>query len=126
MRTSIDTVASSIITVDLIRAALRSDDLPKNMTELWLRIALDRYEKFLLLIAKYPDRELAPSRDIDLMWHLHMQHPRQYVADCYRLFGDILDHDGGFGADEAEIPILDRIFQETARLWQQEYSEPYT
>jgi len=126
MNSHCESIASTIITVDLVRAACRSDDFPKNISEAAIRVAARRYERFLLLVGKYPGRELAPARDIDSIWHLHMLHPRQYVADCYRLFGDILDHDGGFGADPAELPVLERIFHETAALWQEEYGEPYT
>ena len=118
-------IASTIITVDLVRAARRSDDFPKQLDEATLRLSVERYERFLLLVAKYPSCEIAPTRDIDRMWHLHMLHPRQYVADCYRLFGDILDHDGGFGTEEAELPILNRIFADTAVLWLKEYGEAY-
>src|SRR5437762_523872 len=107
----------STISVDLVRAAQRSEDTPKEMTDAALEHAAARYEKFLLLVAKYPDRAIAPTKDIDFMWHLHMLHPRQYAADCQTLLGDILDHDGGFGAGEDELPILKQIFAETAKLW---------
>lgn len=59
------------------------------------------------------------------MWHLHMLSPRAYYEDCQRLFGCILDHDGGFGKEEAEIPILAASFERTALLWEQEYGEIY-
>jgi hypothetical protein len=69
---------------------------------------------------------LAPARDVDRMWHLHMLHPRAYAADCQRLFGFLLDHDGGFGAAPDELPVLQQVFAETAALWAVEYGEDYT
>ena len=77
------------------------------------------------LAAKHPGRPLAPTRDIDEMWHLHMLRPRAYYQDCIRLFGKVLDHDGGFGKGEGELPALMSAFDQTAALWLSEYDEPY-
>ena len=41
-------------------------------------------------MARHPDRRLAPTREIDHMWHLHMLHPRAYQDDCQRVFGSVL------------------------------------
>ncbi|MEJ6562742.1 MAG: hypothetical protein QNL85_03440 [Euryarchaeota archaeon] len=41
------------------------------------------------------------------------------------LMGTILDHDGGFGAKPEEIPELASTFNKTAKLWEDEYGEPY-
>lgn len=115
----------SILSVDLVAFALRSEDTPAGQTRESLTHAQVRYEKFLCLCAKNPDRSLAPTRDIDMMWHFHMLNPRSYVNDCFKLFGDILDHDGGFGSTPEEEPELRRVFEETAQLWRQEFNEEY-
>lgn len=113
------------ISVDLAQAATKSDSwLSKEPIEAIQR-AEHRYKKFLFLVLKYPDLPLAPSRDVDEMWHLHMLHPRSYFADCSLLFGDILDHDGGFGSEQHELPELINLFNQTASLWEQEFGEPY-
>jgi len=116
----------SVVSIDLVRAAMRSEDFRDSLTLAELEEAEERYEKFLLLAKKHPERQLAPTRDIDLMWHLHMLHPRAYAADCYALFGDLLDHDGGFGSASDEVEPLKVAFAETAALWRDTYSEPYT
>ena len=91
-----------------------------------IRRAEVRYRKFLRLAAKYPDHDLSPSRDIDEVWHLHMLNPRHYASDCQRIFGEILDHDGGFGKDSDEqYEQLIEVFDRTAKLWESEYFEPY-
>jgi hypothetical protein len=74
---------------------------------------------------KHPSARLAPTQDIDLFWHLHMLAPVAYQRDCLHLFGKVLDHDGGFGNDPAELPELKRVFAETAALWEGECGEPY-
>jgi hypothetical protein len=115
---------SPIISVDLVKAALRSEELvgvPARQLERDVR----DYERFLLLAAAMPGEPLAPTRAIDRMWHLHMLHPRAYARDCASLLGDILDHDGGFGTTEDEAPILARIFAQTASLWRAAYGEEY-
>ncbi|RYZ17712.1 MAG: glycine-rich domain-containing protein-like [Myxococcaceae bacterium] len=114
-----------LLSVDLIRSSYRSEDFPADWTDAQRRHSLDRYEKWLLLKVKHPDARLAPTRDIDRFWHLHMLSPVAYVNDCQRLFGQLLDHDGGFGHDPAELPELKRVFRETATLWEAAYEQPY-
>lgn len=111
--------------VDLLRASLRSDTFPQDWTPEQRRIALDRYRKWLGLKLMYPTARLAPTRDIDLFWHLHMLSPVAYFRDCKRLFGKLLDHDGGFGKGPGELPELQRVVASTAELWEQTYNEPF-
>jgi hypothetical protein len=115
-----------IVSVDLIDMARRSQDIPDSISDDSLKDALSRYKRFLLLVQRHPKRQLAPTRDIDMMWHLHMLSPRAYHSDCLRLFGDILDHNGGFGVGEGELLQLARAFEETAKVWQQEFGVPFT
>ena len=117
-------MATNIISVDLVRAALRSEELasvPRSELEEDVR----DYERLLLLVKDHPDLPIAPTKRIDRMWHLHMLNPRAYHADCMRLLGDILDHDGGFGATDEEAPILQERFRVTAALWEARFGEPY-
>lgn len=116
---------NSIISVDLIDKARRSEDMPEGWTDEDSKKHLERYEKFLRLIQKYPRQRFAPTSNIDKMWHLHMLSPVAYYNDCQKLFGMILDHDGGFGALETEQEELGMVFTHTADLWFQEYGEIY-
>ena len=116
---------TDLVSIDLVRAASRSDDLPTDWTEADITRAADRYAKFLALAASDPLRPIAPTRDIDVMWHLHMLSPRAYHADCMRLFGHILDHDGGFGKDPAELPALLSVFEDTSNRWKSLFGEDY-
>lgn len=91
-----------------------------------IHYAIARYEKFLVLAAKFKNQRLAPTLDIDLVWHAHMLHPVSYASDCQKLFGYILDHHGGFGEKPEELPILRSYFSQTEALWRAEYGDPYS
>lgn len=111
--------------VDLLRASHRSDDFPQEWTQAQRERSLERYLRWLALKQQHPTARLAPTRDIDLFWHLHMLSPVAYHRDCQRLFGRLLDHDGGFGKGEGELEQLGVVFTETTRLWERAYNEPY-
>lgn len=110
---------------DLHEAAKRSDGVTGTWTESEIENAIQRYSKFLALIAEKPGRAVAPTKEIDEIWHLHMLSPRAYANDCHRLFGDLLDHNGGFGKGEGELPELIRVFEDTAARWEAKFDEPY-
>lgn len=117
--------SNRILSIDLVEAARRSEELQGLPAETLTRDARD-YERFLLLAQEHVDVPLAPTRAIDRMWHLHMLHPRAYFADCTKLFGGILDHDGGFGSTPNEEPELFAAFHRTSELWEEMFGEPYT
>jgi hypothetical protein len=77
-------------------------------------------------MAENPNKSIAPTRDIDTIWHLHMQSPRAYYRDCIAACGDIIDHNGGFGHSEEELPILMEVFEATSALWEQKYGDSYS
>jgi len=113
------------LTVDLAQAARRNEDLRHLPDEEISRDVRD-YQRFLLLAQVYPNEPIAPTRAIDRIWHLHMLHPRAYVVDCLRLFGEILDHEGGFGSVPNEEAELLAVFRRTSELWADMFDEPYT
>ena len=116
---------AQIVSVDLRDRAERSESFPKEWSEEKLIRSIERYEKFLKLAAKNPSLSVAPTSDIDEIWHLHMLSPVSYYNDCMALMGTILDHDGVFGAKPEEIPELASTFNKTAEMWEAEYGEPY-
>jgi len=113
------------VSIDLLRAWDRMERKPEGWTQADAERALRRYERFLVLVAAHPGKSQAPTRDIDEMWHLHMLSPKAYYDDCMRTFGDILDHDGGFGKGEDEATRLRTTFEQTARMWQEMCGEAY-
>ena len=56
-------------------------------------VAIKRYKKFLILEYLYPQIELAPSKEIDTVWHEHiLVDTHKYIQDCNYLFGYLLHH----------------------------------
>jgi hypothetical protein len=118
-------VMSTIVSVDLRDRAERSENFPEEWSKEKIESSIERYEKFLRLASKYPLESIAPTSDIDEIWHLHMLSPVSYYNDCMKLMGKILDHDGGFGAKLEELPELESTFMKTSKLWEKEYGSSY-
>ena len=116
---------TTVISCDLARAAARSDGETKDWTAHQIKQTVHRYEKYFALMVKHPGEPFAPTRDIDAFWHLHMLSPAAYYRDCMNGCGQIIDHDGGFGHCESELPKLLEVFDATAQRWEQMYDEPY-
>jgi hypothetical protein len=115
------------LSVDLVRAATGGESgFFAGVCETVVRDAERRYRQFVRLVQLHPSEPISPAKDIDEMWHLHMLHPVAYYGDCMTNFGELLDHDGGFGsASPEEWDELVAIFENTARLWRAEYNEEY-
>lgn len=55
-----------------------------------LKGSLYRYEKYWLpFAASHTKKTVIAPLDIELIWHMHMMHPKYYEQDCIRLFGKI-------------------------------------
>lgn len=112
-----------VFSIDLHRAARRSESETSEWVAEKLDESVERYRKFFAL-ARSGER-IAPTRDIDMIWHLHMQAPVAYYNDCMSYLGRILDHDGGFGQTPEEVVVLADVFAETSRRWEEVFGEPY-
>lgn len=120
MKRSID------LSVNLVQSAENCSGPLRGLERATLGTLEQRYKQFLALAHQHPALTLAPTGDIDEMWHLHMLHPRAYVNDCMALFGGIVDHHPDFAhADGATRAHLADCFATTAALWAQAYGEPY-
>jgi len=80
---------SPIVARALTRPARASHATPSPT----LAIALQCYRDFLCLLDLYPDRQLAPTPQIDAIWHAHILDTRRYRRDCCLLFGGFVDHE---------------------------------
>jgi hypothetical protein len=57
-----------------------------------LEVALKRYHKFLNLNSQSFRAVMAPTIDIDLVFHTHLLDHARYRADCVKYVGRVLDH----------------------------------
>lgn len=118
-----NTVTLPVFSVDLHKAARRSESETSEWTDENLNETIERYRKFFALARFGPG--IAPTRNIDMIWHLHMMAPVAYYNDCMSYLGRILDHDGGFGQTPEEAVELAAVFARTSELWKDVYGEPY-
>ncbi|MDE0256745.1 MAG: glycine-rich domain-containing protein-like, partial [Rhodospirillaceae bacterium] len=83
MATESDKLAElPVFSVDLREAARRSESEVSEWVPERLDQAIQRYRKFFHLASLDPG--VAPTREIDMIWHLHMQAPVAYYNDCIR------------------------------------------
>ncbi|CAG8681923.1 1162_t:CDS:2 [Funneliformis caledonium] len=115
--------------LDLIGTVLRYKDAVCKILmngEDWdeedvLNRSTTRYQKFLSLKRKHPDKGLIPTVDILNCWFIHMLHPIQYQTFTLSLVGKILNHEGPL--DEKKMV---EKFAKTCLLWYKNYNEPYS
>jgi hypothetical protein len=50
------------------------------------------YRRFLELAKKFPDDDIACSKDVDTFWHYHILDTLKYAEDCQNIFGHFLHH----------------------------------
>ena len=82
------------------------------------------YKRYLILHAKYPAMTLAPERDIDRFWHMHILDTRKYAADCEATFGHFLHHFPYLGLrGEGDEQALQDAFEAMQRLYAEEFGE---
>lgn len=113
------------VSFDVIDAVRRSSSILNKLSDEEIGDVLVRYKKFLSLAKSYMEEPLSPTKDIDEMWHLHMLRPLKYFFDCQSNFGELMDHDGGFGNVDDEKAELEKIYKNTSELWEKEYGESF-
>lgn len=83
------------------------------------------YKRYLILHARYPAMTLAPERDIDRFWHMHILDTRKYADDCEATFGHFVHHFPYLGLrGEADAQLLQDAFDKMQALYLQEFGEP--
>lgn len=100
-----------------------------NISRIWCpemaKIAVDYYRNFLWLLRKYGTKEvLAPSTEIDEIWHHHILDTYKYHEDCRAIFGTYLHHYPYFGMRGATDSVeLVEAFSRTQALHYEEFGE---
>ena len=95
-----------------------------QMNEDDCKVAEAEYRKYLSLIKMYPDKELVPSKLVDVYWHAHILDTVAYEKDCKDVFGCFLHHYpylGIYGNEDHEKLVSK--YDETIRLYEQHFGE---
>ncbi len=118
----------TILELDLSRVRGKLIERASGREKISPPIRLDRidpavadYRKFLYLNLKYQNFPVAPSYDIDEVWHQHVLFTRQYHPDCVSIFGQMLHHVPHFGRAERNEEEDTRILDNTRGLWVKEF-----
>lgn len=84
------------------------------------------YKPFLVLIGKYPDRQIVPfSEDIDVFWHHHILDTLKYPKDCMDIFGRFIHYFPYLGLrGQEDAKFLQKSFDESCSLYEREFKIP--
>ncbi|KAK6506687.1 hypothetical protein TWF481_005146 [Arthrobotrys musiformis] len=83
-----------------------------------------KYERFMRLKAKYPEKDLLPTIAIELVWRTHLLYPAYYNRWCLEIFSCQIDHPFD-RPEEYSLELLTERYETTTHLWWKEYSEEY-
>lgn len=81
------------------------------------------YRRFLILLARHPALQLAPTQDIDKFWHAHILDTRKYAADCDEIFGEFVHHYPYLGL-RGDLDALQDAAASLQQLFVSEFGEP--
>jgi hypothetical protein len=84
--------------------------------------AVRDYRRFLFLMRKY-EVSLAPTLDIDLVWHEHILDTIPYTRDTAAVFGRYVHHAPSREEGGKRSPELQNLLARTCELYLQEYGE---
>jgi len=54
---------------------------------------VEYYEDFMISASLNNELIPPPSSNVDLVWHVHMLHPKFYYDYCHTKFGKIIEHE---------------------------------
>ena len=119
-------IASAVKNIDLERIEwkVRNNQYKPEMNNDEISSAINQYRRYLTLKIRYPNVNLVPTDDIDLIWHTHILDTENYATDCKKLFGRYLHHKPYFGdhGDETQDE-MGEFFDQTSDLWNKEFGE---
>ena len=85
-------------------------------------MAVEQYRGFLYLKKKHGDQyTLPPSYEIDVVWHAHILHSKDYVLFCEKIFGAYLHHHIHLVDEAKNTNELREKFKKTQELYYKEF-----
>ena len=115
---------------DIVAAAERQKvffyqvSLPHYRDEDFLKSAIRRYHKYLLLQQQNPNEFLVPCYDMDIVWHTHQIDHLAYVEDTLKILGRVLNHDDSVNNREPGSK-LSNSSEVTQKLWRTTFGEDF-
>src|SRR3990167_11032977 len=64
-----------------------------NWSEDFANLAINEYAKFLYLCSLFPNDHIIPGKVIDVIWHEHILHTKDYMEFCDEVFKQYLHHE---------------------------------
>jgi len=98
--------------------------MPHFRNTSYLKLAVERYAKFLRMKQTYPDLLVVPCYAIDLIWHTHQLNPRWYNFDTTAVLGKLFPHDDTIN-DRTAGGTLDVAGRLTKEKWRLMYHEDF-
>ncbi|EOA12726.1 hypothetical protein CARUB_v10028152mg [Capsella rubella] len=98
-------------------------------SDIIIQEAVGRYKAFLHLLKRNKEKSIkliiAPTYDIDLIWHTHLLHPSFYYKDTVKILGSILQHLYGKDSNKSKAETLESVFSEISAQWEDTYGQIY-
>lgn len=117
--------------LDLCGAVMRQGVFIDKMVKLdWLHSPtakatmsrlITKYDRFIDIMRRHPDKMAVPTLDVDLAWHTHQLTPRDYYDFTTKRTGKFIDHD-----DKIDENALSEAFEWTTKTYQNLYNEVYS
>lgn len=112
------------VSIDLFEAHHRQSEMMQYVSKQEISFIDDEklvkdYLRFLLLFKINHQQILVPTKNIDLVWHLHLDNHRKYLAETKRLCGRVIDHD-----DTLDEKVLKDGMNQSQKLWLNQYQQP--
>mgnify|MGYP006198548307 CR=1 FL=1 len=123
----VEQVVAAIEALDLGPIKLKLMDPEEGQG--WSREYVERmelaYKRFLILMVKYPEQTIAPTKDVDKFWHGHILDTMKYAEDCQNVFGYFLHHFPYLGMRGAQDAALHKTAAASLHaLYEREFGEP--
>ncbi|KAI9253051.1 hypothetical protein EDC94DRAFT_268230 [Helicostylum pulchrum] len=107
--------------IDLIQAVARQYKFAVKVTKeinwdapLGIIRGIRQYTNFLAVIKENKYLTAVPTYEIDLAWHAHMLHHRNYHTTCVKLIGKMINHDDTIPEDDlaSYVKITDMAWED--------------
>ncbi|KAB8664805.1 hypothetical protein FH972_026232 [Carpinus fangiana] len=123
---------SSPFALDLVGAVIRQGSFIEKMVNIdWLHSptvaatasrVIQKYTRFMAILAANPAKMAVPTLDVDLAWHTHQLSPSAYYKySIDKTKGTFIDHD-----DKVAETTLSDAFERTSEQYQRLFGEPYS